>query len=980
MASTFENDLRLEEIGTGEQSGTWGATTNTNLELIAEAFSYGTEAITTNADTHATVIADGSTDEGRSMYLKYTGTLDSTCTITISAGSAGTFTLSKVWLIENATSGGQDIIVTSGSGASITIKNGQVKMVASDGAGSGGIMYDLLQDVAIPDLFIDDDLTFQSDGAIINFGENSEIQLTHVHNTGLLLTETGGGAPTLQFRDSAISISSSADATLDLAADGDINLTAGVDINIPADVGLTFGNDGEKIEGDGTDLTITGNNINLTASEDVVLPNNIGLVFGDTGEKIEGDGTNLAINSSGDVNITATTVDLDGNLEVSGSITLGSGAVISEAELETIDGVTAGTVSASKALVVDSNKKLNELTIDDVAIDGKVITMTGDTSDTVTITAGTNGTLAITTTDAAAAAANITITADGTFEAVGTTITLDSSGGINLETDALSIGNNGDTDVAVTFNANSNDGVITWMEDEDYFQFSDDILMATTEKIQFRDTASFIHSSADGTLTIEGEAIIDLNASTRVDVSADIKVGGEVQTAKIAFTDGDDAITVADGGGITAAAGITSTAASNTFGTTSFNDANITNVADIALDSISADGTDINIAVSDNSATALTIKQGSDAYLIIDTANSSESVSIGTGISGTAITIGHSTSEVTVADNLTVNGDLTVSGTTTTVNSTTVNLNDHNIVLDSGNSTSAVINGAGITIEGGSGDDATFTYNTTGPKFELKLGSNHEDLQVDGLIASTGTFSGILKTDDTTDATSTTDGSLQTDGGLSVAKDAIFGNDVKLLSDSSVLVFGAGSDVTLTHSDNTGLTLNSTNKIMFNDSSQFIQGSSATVLSLGATDEIDLTATTIDINGALDVSNGLNVEIADNNSGPVTIQQGSNSYFKIVTTNSSETVELGNSTTNPNILLGGGNVGIGTSPSDDLHIASSVATIRLEDNDIANGEAYSKIFTHSHGGIEFSADPDDNRSSTDIRFTVDGSETARIDS
>jgi hypothetical protein len=73
MASTFENDLRLEEIGTGEQSGTWGATTNTNLELIAEAFSYGTEAITTNADDHATVVADGSTDEGRSMYLKYTG-------------------------------------------------------------------------------------------------------------------------------------------------------------------------------------------------------------------------------------------------------------------------------------------------------------------------------------------------------------------------------------------------------------------------------------------------------------------------------------------------------------------------------------------------------------------------------------------------------------------------------------------------------------------------------------------------------------------------------------------------------------------------------------------------------------------------------------------------------------------------------------------------------------------------------------------
>jgi cytoskeletal protein CcmA (bactofilin family) len=120
------------------------------------------------------------------------------------------------------------------------------------------------------------------------------------------------------------------------------------------------------------------------------------------------------------------------------------------------------------------------------------------------------------------------------------------------------------------------------------------------------------------------------------------------------------------------------------------------------------------------------------------------------------ISIGHTTSEVTVNDNLTVTGDLTVSGTTTTVNSTTVNLNDHNLVLDSGNSTSAVVNGAGITIEGGSGDDATFSYNTTGPKFELKLGSSHEDLQVDQLIAASLDISGDVDVDGTleTDALS----------------------------------------------------------------------------------------------------------------------------------------------------------------------------------------------------------------------------------
>ena len=101
-----------------------------------------------------------------------------------------------------------------------------------------------------------------------------------------------------------------------------------------------------------------------------------------------------------------------------------------------------------------------------------------------------------------------------------------------------------------------------------------------------------------------------------------------------------------------------------------------------------------------------------------------------------------------MADNLTVTGDLTVSGTTTTVNSTTVNLNDHNIVLDSGNSTSAVINGAGITIEGGSGDDATFTYNTT-PQFELKLGSSFEDLQTAKLTATELDISGDVDVDGT---------------------------------------------------------------------------------------------------------------------------------------------------------------------------------------------------------------------------------------
>ena len=158
MASVYTNDLRLEEIGSGEQSGTWGDTTNTNLELIAESFSFGTEAITTNADTHTSTIADGATDPGRSIYLKYTGTLDSACTITL-----GPNTVSKVWFIENATSGSQNIIISQGSGANVTIGNGAVKMVYSDGAGSGA---------AVVDALVDLDLTGTTTIAALNISGN----------------------------------------------------------------------------------------------------------------------------------------------------------------------------------------------------------------------------------------------------------------------------------------------------------------------------------------------------------------------------------------------------------------------------------------------------------------------------------------------------------------------------------------------------------------------------------------------------------------------------------------------------------------------------------------------------------------------------------------------------------------------------------------------------------------------------------------
>jgi len=206
--ATYVNDLRLKEIATGDEAGTWGTSTNTNLELIAEAFSFGTEAITTNADTHTTTIADGSTDPGRSLYLKYTGTLDSACTITI-----GPNTVSKLWFIENGTSGSQNIIISQGSGANVTVPAGEVKAIYSDGAGSGAAMVDAFANLKV-----------------------SDAAQTNITSLGTLTTLTVD-----DITINGSTISDSGDLTLDVG--GDIILDADGDGEIfLKDGGTTYGN------------------------------------------------------------------------------------------------------------------------------------------------------------------------------------------------------------------------------------------------------------------------------------------------------------------------------------------------------------------------------------------------------------------------------------------------------------------------------------------------------------------------------------------------------------------------------------------------------------------------------------------------------------------------------------------------------------------------------------------------------------------
>jgi len=157
---------------------------------------------------------------------------------------------------------------------------------------------------------------------------------------------------------------------------------------------------------------------------------------------------------------------------------------------------------------------------------------------------------------------------------------------------------------------------------------------------------------------------------------------------------------------------------------------NIVDVGDIDADSISiadaAVGLTIDftggdtgknkIKIDDNLAEALTIEQNGNDYLNIKTTNSSEEVKLGTGVSGTAITIGHSTSETTIGDNLTVSGNLTVNGDTTTVDTTNLLVEDQFIYLNNSGSDTNVDRDGGFVVEGNT-KSVAFGYHQSDDRF-----------------------------------------------------------------------------------------------------------------------------------------------------------------------------------------------------------------------------------------------------------------------
>ena len=300
MASTYVNNLRLNEMATGDGSGTWGTTTNTNLELIGQALGYGTRAIA-NASTDNITIADGASDSDRAMYLKLTGG-GQACTVTLLPNTA-----SKVWMMENVTS--YTLTFSCGSGANVAILAGETKIIATDGAGSGGVVYDVLTDVNLAGTTKTAALT--NAGALSNQGTVT----VGVDDTGYDVKFFGATSGAYMLWDE------SAD---DLKLVGAAGLTVAGNIDIDGTANLDVVDIDGATQADGT-ITVgvddTGYDVKLFGATSGAY-----MLWDESADDLKLVGA-AGLTVAGDADIDGTTnldaVDIDGAVQADGTITVG---------------------------------------------------------------------------------------------------------------------------------------------------------------------------------------------------------------------------------------------------------------------------------------------------------------------------------------------------------------------------------------------------------------------------------------------------------------------------------------------------------------------------------------------------------------------------------------------------------------------------------------------------------------------------------
>ena len=393
MASTYTTGFSFEKIATGEQSGSWGTTTNHNWDIVDRLSSYKTVAITTNADTATLTVREASPGSGTEnlqdgMYrvIKFTGALDSNCTVTVAPNTAPAYFIINNATTDSGSSGPYSVIISQGSGANVTVENGKSAIIYCDGAGGGAAVVDAVSNLALATVTASGDITASGTfNALGDTAANDKAAVGYTSAEGLILTGQG----------------STNDVTIKNDADTDVITiaTGGTSVDIVGDVtASTVNADGDTSAGDnaamgytsaeGLILTGQGSTSDITVKNDAdgtvftVPTGTDDILFPDDAKAMWGTGSDMTVHWDGtDGHLTVGgTLNIDGSGETmatfadDGAVTLyhdNSAKLATTSVGTTITGTLIATTSTA-------GSQTGSVTLDFAANQNFVLTFTGN--------------------------------------------------------------------------------------------------------------------------------------------------------------------------------------------------------------------------------------------------------------------------------------------------------------------------------------------------------------------------------------------------------------------------------------------------------------------------------------------------------------------------------------------------------------------------------------------------------------------------
>jgi cytoskeletal protein CcmA (bactofilin family) len=554
MASSYTGNSGIEKPAEGDQTGEWGDTINLNMDIIDRAIN-GVGAITLSGTTHTLTTTDGTLSDGMYKVLVLGGSPSGTNTITIAPNDAD-----KVYIVVNGS--GQTATFSQGSGANVSVLDGDSKIIYADGAGSGAAVVDITANLSFSSVNIDGGTI---DGTAIGGAVPAAGAFTSLTVGGAAISEAelemldGITAGTVAASKAVV-----VDANKDIASFRNITLTGELDagsLDVSGDVDV----DG-TLETDA--LSIASTVVTSTAAE-------LNILDGVTSTAAELNILDGVTSTAAELNI------LDGVTSTAAELNILDGVTSTAAELNYNDtGAAVGTVVASKTVTVDANKD---------AASFRNITLTGELD-----------------------AGSLDVSGDADID--GT-----------LETDALSI--NGTVVSSTAAELNILDGVTSTTAELNIL----DGVTSTAAELNILDgvtsTAAELNILDGVTSTAAELNILDGVTSTAAELNyLDITTLGTSEASKAVTVDASGDLLVPDSDKFK-------------FGA----------------------GSDMQV-----------YHDGTNSYIT----NATGELKLATESSGIAIAIGHSTSEVTFGDNVTITGDLAVNGTTTTINTTNLTVTD----------------------------------------------------------------------------------------------------------------------------------------------------------------------------------------------------------------------------------------------------------------------------------------------------------------